>query len=144
MPKRLILSVLLVTAFGGAIFAADDDSLFKQDKLSTITAHMHEIYEHFVISGELIKKKEYEDAIIHLEALKYYVELMSDNIPKKNKDGSKINKKLYKKNAKALDKLVEKSIKALKEGKPENLPPSDPVVKTCNGCHKDANIPKPW
>ena len=126
---------------------AEPEPLFKTDKYSVLIHYMHEIYEHYTVAGKLVKEGDIEYAIVHLKALKYYIELIPTVIPDTDHEGNPVNKKLYIQNFNELRKFTEQVIQMLESGdygRGKPLPPPDVVTKTCDDCHKDQKIPAPW
>lgn len=148
----VLVSVSLLIGFlnrgvGKTRPGAEPEPLFKTDKYSLLIHYMHEIYEHYTVAGKLVKKGDTDYAIIHLKALKYYIELIPTAIPEKDREGKPVNKELYLKNFQELKQFTERVIKTLESGeygKGKPLPPPDVVTKTCDDCHKQQKIPPPW
>jgi len=127
--------------------AAEPEPLFKTDKYSMLIHYMHEIYEHYTVAGKLVKQGDIPNAIVHLKALEYYINLIPNGIPEKDKQGKPINKQLYLKNFDELKKFtvaVRKSLESGEYSRGKPLPPPDVVTKTCDDCHKNQKIPAPW
>ena len=157
-PKKAVLLIFAVAlagmfVFGDMVFgkvqpgAEEPEPLFRTDKYSLIIHYMHEIYEHYTVAGKLVKKDDIEYAIVHLRALQYYIDLIPEVIPEKDRDGKPVDKNLYMKNYKELKVFTNRVIKDLKSGnyaKGKPLPPPDVVTKTCDDCHKEHKIPPPW
>jgi len=157
IEKTLVIVCALAVAgtfvFGDMVWgkvkpgAEEPEPLFRTDKYSKLIHYMHEIYEHYTVAGKLVKKGDIEYAVVHLKALKYYIDLIPNEIPDKDRDGKPVDKDLYMQNCKELEKFTNAVIKQLEskdyaKGKP--LPPPDVVTRTCDDCHKEHKIPAPW
>lgn len=145
--RNIKVSVIILLVMAMPIMAGDKEPLFKTDKLSKVTHYMHEVYEHYTVSGIMVRQNRIREAVIHIKTLEYYIKRIPDMLPAKNKDGSALDKRLFLENAKDLKKFSTRMKKVLeseswKGGKP--LPPPDIVTKTCGVCHKNVKIPPPW
>jgi len=117
-------------------------------KFKVLTHSMHEIYELYRQAGRFLQQEEWDKASYCFKVAMPYIETIPENIPEKNQDGEKIDKKLFTGAYKELRRYTEDMIERLETrkwmtGKP--LPPPRIVVDNCYACHaKVANIPSPW
>ncbi len=156
--KKFVVLVVAAILAGTVVFgdlvwgkvqpgSEEPEPLFRTDKYSMLIHYMHQIYEHYTVAGKLVNKGKVEDAIVHLKALQYYINLIPKEMPDKDRDGKPVDKNLYMKNYQQLKKFTNRVIADLKAGKYKKgkpLPPPDVVTKTCDDCHKDQKIPPPW
>ena len=152
MAGAALLAVTLVfgdIVLGGKVQPGSEEPepLFRTDKYSMLIHYMHEIYEHYTVAGKLVKKGDIDNAIVHIRALQYYIDLIPSQIPEKDRDGKPVNKALYMKNFEELKAFTNRVLADLKSGsysKGKPLPPPDVVTRTCDDCHKNQKIPPVW
>lgn len=137
----VIVWMAMPAASGAPAATTEEESLYPTTPYGWLTYYMHEVWERYLKAKGAFDKKDYKLADRNLEVMLIFTELSKEQLPDKLPDGKKFDKAGYVKSIDQLNVYIGQIRSNLKNGKWANVPAGqpDPVMKTCEGCHKSYN-----
>jgi hypothetical protein len=107
---------------------------------------MHLIIEHYLQAAVNFSYQKYDNAVLHLKVMEYYIDFLPGLMPKTNLDGTPINKDQFLANVQALKDMTIRMRTLIEKKKYDEVDKigMDHVVDICLTCHSTVKVPDSW